>query len=72
MIKLYAIFTLLILMTTIEQVSARPADDRPFWTKDLAAADFVNIQENRLKKAQAALDRMKNNKSLFHKGRTKV
>jgi len=45
-------------MTTIEQVSARPADDRPFWTKDLAAADFVNIQENRLKKAQAALDRM--------------
>jgi len=45
-------------MTTIDQAWARPPDDKPFWTKDLAAADFVNIQEDRLKKAQAALDRM--------------
>jgi thimet oligopeptidase len=45
-------------MTMIDQAYARPADDKPFWTKGLPAAEFVSIQDARLKEAQAALDRM--------------
>lgn len=45
-------------MSIFDQAAGRPNDDKPFWTRDLKAADFVQIQEARLKDAQSALDRM--------------
>jgi len=56
--KTVALISLFICMTMTDQVLGRPADDKPFWSNGLTAADFVKIQDDRLKMARAALDRM--------------
>ena len=55
---LFAVICVVVSMSMFDQAAGRPNDDKPFWTRDLKAADFVQIQEARLKDAQSALDRM--------------
>ena len=49
---------LLIFMTSFDRAMGLPIDDKPFWSTGLPSAEFVNIQESRLKNARAAIDRM--------------
>ena len=55
---LLAVICVVATMSISNLAAGRPNDEKPFWTKDLKAADFVQIQEARLKDAQSALDRM--------------
>lgn len=43
---------------TIESRHAFAADNKPFWSNNLSSTEFVRVQENRLKDAQAAIDQM--------------
>jgi thimet oligopeptidase len=42
----------------IDQAMGRPVDDKPFWINGLTIVQFQKIQDDRLKQAQGALDRM--------------
>jgi thimet oligopeptidase len=56
--KLIAAISVIISMSIINEAMAHSSDDKPFWINGLRDAEFVRIQEDRLKNAQAALDRM--------------
>ncbi|MEO7539817.1 MAG: M3 family metallopeptidase, partial [Pyrinomonadaceae bacterium] len=56
--SLALIFAILFLMTSIDLAAGSPADDKPFWIAGIKDAEFARMQEERLTKAQAALDRM--------------
>ena len=43
---------------TTESRHAYAADNKPFWSNNLSSTEFVRIQEERLKNAQAAIDQM--------------
>jgi thimet oligopeptidase len=53
-----AILGSIIFMTSLTLGYFRPVDDAPFWTDKMSAADFVTLQEGRLKQAKESIDRM--------------
>ena len=50
--------TALLIMTTLQFAANPPVDDKPFWTNGMSMDDFVKLQDSRLTKAQAAIDRL--------------
>src|SRR4051794_10370552 len=56
--QIFVILGSIIFMTSLTSGYVRPGDDAPFWTEGMSSADFVTLQDGRLKSAREAIDRM--------------